>query len=314
MRLAEQGRFLIDVGLNEFTTREQNPHVPLTAAEVARDAIECVRAGASSVHFHARAADGSQAWGDAGFYRRALEAVASEIEPPLWYTTYSAAATPGSPDGHGHDWELIARPPAGAPLQLMAFDVPQRIPPASLMWNEGELRFDPVPFETVSAGREVPTHPPELARAAKLGVRAVVGAFDLGEVRWAVLAARAGVLDTPCVLKLVLCGGMLMGPFPDARGIDAYLSQIPAGLDVECMVEPYLMADREGCESLLGAALERGLGVRVGIGDNPAIHPRERNAELVERVVALGRARGLEPANPAELRARLGLAQPRERA
>lgn len=308
MRLIERGRFLIDVGLNEFATREQNPHVPLTADEVARDALECVRAGASSVHFHARAADGSQAWGDAGFYRRALEPVARAIRPPLWYTTYSAAATPDSPDGHGHDWELIEHPPAGAPLELMAFDVPQRVPPASLLWNERELRFERVPFETVSAGREVPTHPPELARAAKLGVRAVVGAFDVGEVRWAVLAVRAGVLATPCVLKLVLCGGMLMGPFPTPQGIDAYLSQIPAGLDVECLVEPYLMADREACESLIGAALDRGLGLRVGIGDNPAIYPRERNAELVERVVAMARARGLEPASPDEARARLGLA------
>jgi uncharacterized protein (DUF849 family) len=31
-----------------------------------------VRAGASCIHFHARAADGSQRWGDAAFYRRAL--------------------------------------------------------------------------------------------------------------------------------------------------------------------------------------------------------------------------------------------------
>jgi uncharacterized protein (DUF849 family) len=313
MRLINRGRFLIDVGLNEFTTREQNPHVPLTPEEVARDAIECVRAGAASVHFHARAADGSQAWGDAGFYRQALELVAQEIEPPLWYTTYSSAATPDSPDGHGHDWELIARPPKGAPLQLMAFDVPQRIPPASLCWNEAERRFERVPFETVSAGREVPTHPPELAQAARLGARAVVGAFDVGEVRWAVLAARAGVLATPCILKLVLCGNMLMGPFPNPQGIDAYLSQIPAELDVECMVEPYLMADREACKALLAAALERGLGVRVGIGDNPAIHPRERNAELVERVVELARARGLAPASPGDVRERLGLEHTRSR-
>jgi len=310
MRLRERGRFLIDVGLNEFTTREQNPHVPLTPDEIARDAIECQRAGASSVHFHARAADGSQAWGDAEFYRQALELVARELEPPLWYTTYSSAATPQSPDGHGHDWELIARPPKGAPLQLMAFDVPQRIPPASLCWNEKGLCFERVPFDTVSAGREVPTHPPELARAAELGVRAVVGAFDVGEVRWAVLASRAGVLATPCILKLVLCGEMLMGPFPTPQGLDAYLSQIPDELDLECLVEPYLMADREACEALIEAALDRGLGLRVGIGDNPAIYPRERNAELVERVVELARVRGLEPASPAEARARLGLTDP----
>jgi hypothetical protein len=118
------------------------------------------------------------------------------------------------------------------------------------------------------------------------------------------------VLATPCILKLVLSGNLLMGPFPNPRGIDAYLSQIPAELDAECMAEPYLMSDREACESLLGAALDRGLGVRVGIGDNPAIHPRERNAELVERVVELARARGLAPASPGDMRERLGLERP----
>jgi uncharacterized protein (DUF849 family) len=153
----------------------------------------------------------------------------------------------------------------------------------------------------------VPTHPPELAQAARRGLAAVVGAFDLGEVRWAVLASRAGVLATPCVLKLVLCGSLVMGPFPDARGIDAYLSQIPEDLDVEVLVEPYLVADRAAAESLLAAALDRGLGVRVGIGDNPRVYPRERNAQLVEHVLELARARGLEPAAPDEVRARLGL-------
>jgi len=300
---------LIDVGLNEFTTRAENPHVPLSAEEVARDALACESAGASSVHFHARAADGSQAWGDATYYRRTMELVARASAPPLWYTTYNSAATPDSPDGHAHDWELCERPPKGAPLQLMAFDVPQRVPPASLTWNESSLSFERVAFETVGAGREVPTHPPELAEAARRGLAAVVGAFDVGELRWAVLATRAGVLATPCVLKLVLCGSLVMGPFPDARGIDAYLSQLPPELDVECLVEPYLVADRAAAEALLAAALDRGLGVRVGIGDNPRVYPRERNAELVERVVSLARARGLEPAGPDDVRARLGLQQ-----
>ena len=50
-----------------------------------------------------------------------------------------------------------------------------------------------------------------------------------------------------------------------------------------------------------------GLGVRVGIGDSPDAFPGASNRELVERVVDMARARGLEPASPREVRTALGL-------
>ncbi|MBK8121367.1 MAG: 3-keto-5-aminohexanoate cleavage protein [Sulfuritalea sp.] len=40
-------------------TRAQSPHVPLNAEEVAADCALCRAAGASMLHLHARAADGS---------------------------------------------------------------------------------------------------------------------------------------------------------------------------------------------------------------------------------------------------------------
>ena len=313
MALRQGGKVLIDVGLNEFTTKEQNPHAPYTPAEVARDAVDCVTAGASSIHFHARTADGGQSWGDARFYRDAMALVAAEIPVPLWYSTYNTTATADSPDGHAHDWSMHDDPISGAPLEMVAFDVPQGVPTASLLWNEAAVAFERVGFDTVSSGEAVDLHPPELAEAARRGLVPVVGAFDVGHVRWCVLAMRAGVLPTPAVVKLVLSGEMVLGPFADAAGIDAYLSQIPDDFAAECMVEPYLMTDGDACDAVVGAALDRGLGVRVGIGDSPEAFPDASNRELVARVVEMARARGLEPASPDDARQALGLAAPSSR-
>ncbi|RYZ34370.1 MAG: 3-keto-5-aminohexanoate cleavage protein [Myxococcaceae bacterium] len=40
------------------TTREQTPYLPITAEEIAEDAVKCREAGAAMVHLHVRTADG----------------------------------------------------------------------------------------------------------------------------------------------------------------------------------------------------------------------------------------------------------------
>ena len=47
-------KLIIEVAVNETTTRANNPNVPLTPEELASDVAECVDAGASIVHFHPR--------------------------------------------------------------------------------------------------------------------------------------------------------------------------------------------------------------------------------------------------------------------
>ncbi len=43
---------IIEVAINGTTTKEQNPHVPRTAQEIAADALACFDAGAAIVHNH----------------------------------------------------------------------------------------------------------------------------------------------------------------------------------------------------------------------------------------------------------------------
>ena len=144
----------------------------------------------------------------------------------------------------------------------------------------------------------------------RIGVTPTVNVFDVGEARWLALAVRAGMFSTPLYVKLFLCEQLVTGPFADERGIDAYLSQLPPELDLECTIVPYTMMDAGRSETLLRAALQRGLHVRVGIGDSPYAHPSASNAGRWSPVRWNWCATaGYEPATPSHVRDRLGLAQ-----
>jgi uncharacterized protein (DUF849 family) len=75
---------LIKAALNGGRTRAEHPAIPISPAELAASAKECVAAGAGAIHFHVRGADG----------RESLDAddVASAL-------TAARAAVPGTPVG-----------------------------------------------------------------------------------------------------------------------------------------------------------------------------------------------------------------------
>jgi 3-keto-5-aminohexanoate cleavage enzyme len=293
--LVEQGRIIIEVGLNEFTTKAQNANVPYGAEEVAADAAACAAAGAAVVHFHARDDDGEQDWSGAERYHRALELIAARADV-IAYPSYFG--------DHSHVWQLAATLRGGARSLLASYDVPQEVVGPRL-WNDEATRFEDPPFDTVGG-----TPPPDpLAEMRTRGVQPTVNVFDVGEARWLALAVRAGMFPQPLYVKLFLCEQLVTGPFPDARGIEAYASQLAPELDLECTIVPYTMMRREHAEAVVRAALSHGYHVRVGIGDSPYAYPDASNAELVARAVELVREAGFEPASASDVRARLGLAQ-----
>lgn len=294
MSLVDDGRIAIEVGLNESTAHAQNPYVPYGPEEVAADAIACAQAGAAIGHFHSRLDDGTQAWSDAELYRRGMELTA-KLSDIVLYPSYLG--------DHSHIWDLCNDPPVGAPLPMASFDVAQEIT-SPMMWDDATGTFGEPPFEVVGDARR----PDALVdRFRALGLCVTVGAFDVGQLRWAVLAIRSGFIPTPCHLKIFLFDQLVTGPFADETGLDAYLSQIPPGLDMELTVVPYTMTAPERNEALLRAAIARGCNIRVGVGDNPGAYPTSRNAELVARAVELVQEAGYTPASPAEIRARLHL-------
>jgi 3-keto-5-aminohexanoate cleavage enzyme len=146
-----------------------------------------------------------------------------------------------------------------------------------------------------------------LERVHALGMVPSLAAFDLGLTRTMVLLARAGKLRPPVFLKIFLSGAWAVGPFPTEEALDFHLQQIPADLDVEWVLVPYALEDPALVERLCRAALGRGGGIRVGIGDNPLAFPDATNAALVERAVRWVTESGRPLASPADVRRRFGL-------
>jgi len=302
MRLVEQGKVIVEVGLNETASKDRNPHIPYGPEEVAASAIEAARAGASIVHFHARRADdGAQAWNDATIYRDAMELIAAECDL-LAYPTYPPRVP--REERYRHLWSL-ADEPSSAPLELAPLDIGSR---NVVLWDRDRQEF--ATLDLLPAEHQVAINSPDelewfLREADGRGLHPTLGIFDITYLRYSVHALWAGLLRPPLLMKWFLAERWASGPFPTPAGLDGYLGQIPDDIDYEGIVVPYAMFEAEACDMLLRRGLERGQGVRVGIGDNPDAYPRATNAELVAHAVDLAADFGLEPATPAEVRARL---------
>src|SRR6185503_19614642 len=88
LRSADMERLIIAVGLNENVTRDQNPNVPITPAEIAADIAECVDAGASIIHVHCRnPVTGEPIMDDPDGYLELFRTIHAEVDA-LVYPTY----------------------------------------------------------------------------------------------------------------------------------------------------------------------------------------------------------------------------------
>jgi len=285
---------IIEVGQNEQVPRAAHPQVPITPQEIADDARRCRDAGASVVHWHARDPEtGAGRLADAALYGAMLEALRGcDV---LAYPTYPVE--PDHVDGRlGHCWEL--RGSHG--LEIVPIDVASV---TSYMWDAERHAVHPNgvianPLEFTLAA---------LGRARQLGLTPTFAAFDLGATRSIALLADAGEIHPPVFLKIFLSSSWAIGPFPSEEALDLHLRQLPADLDVAWVLVPYSMNDPALVERLSRAALDRGGGIRVGIGDNAAAYPGTTNAALVDQAAKWADAAGRAVATSTDTRTRLGI-------
>ncbi len=295
MSFRDDGKVYLEVGVNEVVSKDDNPNVPYGAEETARNVVECIQRGATVVHFHARYDDGKQAWVDDEVSRSVLSTAARDVDA-LAYPSYHGSLE--------HIWSLAERPPSGTRLLLTPFDPVQHI--KRVLWLEDENRFGVISFGPDDPNNTNPSYPPEVDRFAELGLIPNIAVFNTADMRWVTLAARIGILHQPLNIKLFFSDRWVSNNDPDPDVIDFLISRIPDGIDHETVVVPYAMSSAERCQQLWERALDRGLGIRVGIGDCPWAFPTATNAEMVEMAVDLITRRGLVPATQDDLRKRVG--------
>lgn len=296
MSFRDDGKVYLEVGVNGVAGKDENPNVPYGAQDTARDVVACIQHGATAVQFHARDDDGRQAWADDEISRTVLATAASEVD---------ALAYPGYSGSLEHVWALVERPPADTRLLLAPFDPAQHVRHA--LWLEDENQFREVGIRPDEPDNSGPPYPPELDRFISLGLVPSISVFNAVDLRWVMLAARIGILREPLNIKLFFSDRWVSHNDPDPAVMDFLITRIPKWIDHETVVVPYAMSSAERCQELWEHAVDRGLGIRVGIGDSPLAFPTATNTEMVDRAVNLITKRGLTPATQDDVRTRVAV-------
>lgn len=282
---------IIEAALNGATPKSRNPHVPISAAELATDALACLSAGASIIHVHCDPVGGP----DDEVAERYLEAF-----QPVWAERPDALLYPTVNFGTGGLSFEHLRPLAAKGLRVGLLD------PGSLNFGrraeDGRLAGGFVYSNSYDRIGEV------FALHEELGLGPSLAIYEPGFLRATLAWQRAGRLPAGAMVKLYLSTerGLTGAPFglpPTRAGLDAYLELLEgSGL-------PWAVSEvggDVGRSEIAQLALNRGghlhLGLEFYFGDRTPT-----NVDLVTEAVALCGRLGRPVATSGEAAAILGL-------
>ncbi len=241
---------IIEAAINGLTTRTRNPHVPREPAEIATDALECTRAGASIIHHHIDLVGVSEAEA-ADRYLEAWRPVLQQRPDALIYPTLHA----GPPLSYEHQIPLAESGLARIGL----------VDPGSL--NLGGRDDDGVPsggfvysnsFDTIARAFRI-------CEEYRLGPNMAI--YEPGFLRTVMAWWRAKRLPAGAMIKLYFSSdsGYMGAPFglpPTVSALDAYM-EILSGADLPWAVS--LVGGDLVASQVARVALERGGHLHVGL-------------------------------------------------
>jgi 3-keto-5-aminohexanoate cleavage enzyme len=254
-------------------TREHNPNLPITPAEIAAEAYRCYEAGASIVHLHVRNEDGSPTQ-SAALFKETMALIREQCN-------------------------LIIQVSTGGAVGMSA---DERLQPVYLKPEMATLSTGSVNF-----GDDVFLNPPsyleEFARVMQEhSVKPEIEVFDVGMINNALSLVKKGLLAEPLHYDFVM--GVPGGIPASLKNLLHLVESIPPG-------SSWTVAGMGRFELPLGTvAVILGGHVRVGFEDNIFYTKgvlAESNAQLVERIVRVAQIHSREIATPGEARVLLGL-------
>jgi len=280
---------IIEAAINGVASKDRNPNVPCTPAEIAEDALRCLAAGAAIVHNHIdeAGADGQRA---AGRYLEGWRPVLAARPDAILYPTVGLGGTIEERYAH------VA--PLADAMRMGLVD------PGSV--NLGAAAEDGLPgpaeFVYVNSYADVRY---EVALCAHHRLGPSIAIFEPGFLRTALAYQRAGRLPAGALVKLYFGGdhgylggaaGVTFGLPPTRPSLEAYLAMLDG------VALPWSVAVVGGdllASDVARLALARGGHLRVGLEDYAGSRT-PTNEELVRAAVALAREAGRPVASPAE--------------
>jgi 3-keto-5-aminohexanoate cleavage enzyme len=254
-------------------TREQTPHLPITAREIADEAARCREAGAAVIHLHVRNDDGTPTQSSERF-GEAIAAIRAKTDCIIQPSTGGAVGM-----SIAHRAEPLEHKPEMATL------------------NCGSVNFgDDVFVNTRPQIREL------AGRIRAAGSIPELECYEVGHVEEALALVREGAIQNPLHFQFVL--GIAGGIGATAANVQFLRTLIPTGASWA------VAAVGRHQQPMTELAMSLGGHARVGLEDNLYLSKgvlAEGSAPLVARAAAYARSIGREPLEPHAARKRLGL-------
>ena len=256
------------------TTREHNPHLPITPRELAEAAYDAYKAGAAIIHLHVRDKEG-KATQDLETFKKTISLIQDKCDVIIEVTTGGAV---GMTDEER--LEVVSLNPEMASLDCGTMN----------FGNEYILNTLPVMRKFALSMKE-------------RGIRPTLECFDLSHVYAAQTLINEGLVEEPFHFSFVL--GVPGGVRYDVETLDHMVRRIPVGSDWTVIG----IGGRASLEAHYGA-ISLGGHIRVGFEDNVYYSKgvlAESNAQLVERAVRIIKEAGFTHSSPADVRTQLKL-------
>lgn len=274
-------------GAGDTTGRSE--HVPVTPEEIATDAIEAARAGASAVHIHVRDVETGQGSRDVALYREVVRLVReSDVDPVINLTAGMGGdlfLDPGEPTKQLPGTDLVSA------LERLAHV--EELRPEICTLDCGSLNF--------GEGSQLYVSTPDMlregaARIEELGVKPELEIFDTGNLWFANVMVEEGLIAPPPLYQL--CMGIPYGAPVDAGLLQAMVNMLPQGAQWTSFAIGRNQLPWVAQSVLLGGH------VRVGLEDNLYLRKgvKATNAQLTERAVQIVNDLGSSVATPDEAR------------
>ncbi|MDN5918637.1 MAG: 3-keto-5-aminohexanoate cleavage protein, partial [Pseudonocardia sp.] len=272
----------------------KSPHVPVTPAAIAADAIAAAQAGAAVVHIHVRDVETGQGSRAVALYRETVSRIRdSGVDMVINLTA-----------GMGGDLVIDAGDPLKPIDGTDLVNALERLPhveellPDICTLDCGSLNF--------GEGSQLYVSTPDMLRVGarrvqELGVKPELEIFDTGQLWFASTLVAEGLIDAPPLFQL--CMGIPYGAPVDTGLLTAMVNMLPEGSQFASFAIGRDQMSWVAQSALLGGH------VRVGLEDNLYLSRgvKATNAQLVERAVEVVRGLGAEIAGPDRARQILGL-------
>ncbi len=269
-----------------YFSARQNPNQPIRPEDIAREAMECVDAGATSIHIHVRDPETQFATGNMDYFHTVIDPVREKYGDKV--VTDGCAL-------YGETFEDTL-----APVTSGLFETS---PVNATATYSGDILLAAKPQTIIGTAQAM----------QEIGCKPQISVYDQGDIDVAHrYLIKTGVLKKPYFWDIIfnLPGGTPM-PNPMAM-MDSLMFAVRRIREID--EEAIIKVDASGRASsyLATLAMMMGLHVRVGMEDTMYRYPHKdelikSNADVVRDTIQMAKLLGRRPATAAEYRKLIGI-------